>query len=1278
MTFSIKNIKNFSLIVIITSIILFTVVVILANTYTPRINEYKDEFKSWINQDNDYELDFNKVGARWRINGPELIFYNPEIKDKVTQEQIFGAGEVTAEIGILDFLFGRSLVIDQLIFNRINLDLKYENESGFVLQGLNLDLFASFFNNSSSAISSFTLIGEEVKLNFNLIDKEKVIELSIPSVTMEINAEELKIDTTFNLPENLGQSILLSASKRDNGDQLSSEWQLYLEGRSLNIVAWEILQSYQSENLQDGLMDIDAWIELNSKNIERVTADIVVSDLLINDLKSEPLFLESRVEYSANEFGWFTSLDKFKFYTKEANWPESRIQIQARNNNESNAITLDVSASIIVLENLKFFDRWIEPDVINYFSEINPKGLLRNTKLNISNANKVDSMFNLSTQLDGISIDLISSNSQIDGIDGYLDINQEGGRLEIDTSNLGLNFRDYLNNKLILDYAKGEVIWRKNEAGFKISSDQFELGNTDFESNTSIEMSFLEDSKFPYIDIDSSWSVEDVLMIKRLLPENKLNPVLYQWIQESIKSGKINNGTTRVLGSLEDFPFTSRNGIFQINAQVKNMLLHYAKDWPETEILDMRLSFDRNQIYSYQNHLFSNDLELMNASIELNDIFNPKLKINAHSRAKLSAIHDFMINSPIDNFFGKNLKNLELDGEADYEFGIHLPLRSLQRKNYDFITRIKPNNARIDLTWIEPGIEDLNGTIEVTRNTASSNNLTGSFMGTPVLINLSKVTGDNESLSSIVTMKGKTSIDVIESNFGYMLNQYITGEELNYDLSLNIPRYDMLDVKPFSLNIKSDLKVLAINLPYPLAKKVDDIGTLDMSLIFPSNELIQIEGYLSSSVHWNMYFKKDINDWNFDRGTIFLNDEMTDSPDSRGLHIRGNTNQIKFDDWVKFTKVNADKSLDANYIRSIDLTMGNIDIYGRSFENQRVVANRGSDGWIIDLYGEQAEGLINLPYNFKDQTPIEINMGVLNIGKSNGTWNGNLLSPTELPSILIRVEDFAFSDHFFGAFNADFIKFEDGLRAVEIKTKADSFSINANAGWVLDDSYESGQHTYFEGKLSSSNVMDTLQRLNYQPIIDSNEMDIELDIKWPGPPRDDYLSYTNGDFSVSLGSGQLVEVEPGAGRMFGLLSVVALPRRLSLDFRDVFNKGFGFDEITGDFILKNAEAITCNLNLKGPAADIGVIGGVDLMAMQYDQAAIVSTNYGNTLPIVGAVVAGPPAAAALLLFSQIFKKPLQEMAQIYYDVPGTFEIPNINTTNAQNFALMSAKYECTS
>ena len=191
-------------------------------------------------------------------------------------------------------------------------------------------------------------------------------------------------------------------------------------------------------------------------------------------------------------------------------------------------------------------------------------------------------------------------------------------------------------------------------------------------------------------------------------------------------------------------------------------------------------------------------------------------------------------------------------------------------------------------------------------------------------------------------------------------------------------------------------------------------------------------------------------------------------------------------------------------------------------------------------------------------------------------------------------------------------------------------------------------------------------------------MAIDIDVKWPGGPREDFIEHMQGSINTRLGAGQLEEIEPGAGRIFGLLSIVALPRRLSLDFRDVFNKGFGFDEISGNFNINNGKAITCNFNLSGPAADIGVIGNVDLKAMEYDQNAIVSTNYGNTLPIVGAVVAGPPVAAALLLFSQVFKKPLQEMAQIYYDVLGTFEVPSVNNSNAQNFALNSARHGCTS
>ena len=40
-----------------------------------------------------------------------------------------------------------------------------------------------------------------------------------------------------------------------------------------------------------------------------------------------------------------------------------------------------------------------------------------------------------------------------------------------------------------------------------------------------------------------------------------------------------------------------------------------------------------------------------------------------------------------------------------------------------------------------------------------------------------------------------------------------------------------------------------------------------------------------------------------------------------------------------------------------------------------------------------------------------------------------------------------------------------------------------------------------------------------------------------------------------LGSGQILQVEPGSGRLLGLLSMQHLMRRLTLDFRDVIGKG---------------------------------------------------------------------------------------------------------------------------
>jgi uncharacterized protein YhdP len=155
-----------------------------------------------------------------------------------------------------------------------------------------------------------------------------------------------------------------------------------------------------------------------------------------------------------------------------------------------------------------------------------------------------------------------------------------------------------------------------------------------------------------------------------------------------------------------------------------------------------------------------------------------------------------------------------------------------------------------------------------------------------------------------------------------------------------------------------------------------------------------------------------------------------------------------------------------------------------------------------------------------------------------------------------------------------------------------------------------------------------------------------------------------GRVKLSVEKGQLMTVDPGAGRVLGLLSVAALPRRLTLDFRDLTDKGFAFDTIKGDFEFRDGNAYTSNLVLKGPAAEIGIVGRTGFKARDYDQTAKVTGHFGGPLAAAGALAAGPAVGAALLLFSTVFKEPLSGIARGYYRITGTWEQPKVERIGA--------------
>ncbi len=365
-------------------------------------------------------------------------------------------------------------------------------------------------------------------------------------------------------------------------------------------------------------------------------------------------------------------------------------------------------------------------------------------------------------------------------------------------------------------------------------------------------------------------------------------------------------------------------------------------------------------------------------------------------------------------------------------------------------------------------------------------------------------------------------------------------------------------------------------------------------------------------------------------------------------------------------------------MRSIDLTVDNLYVVGQHFTDHRVRVNRGGSDWLIELSGEQAKGMVTVPYDFAGDRPLTVEMEQLILpGSEEATAADEIaVDPRTLPEIRISANEFALGDRFFGRLDMDLQRTDSGLESENLSTVDESFTVTGRAGWVVDIYEESGQRTFLNATLKSTDIKKTTERLHYQPGIVGDELEVHLDVSWAGGPRQDFTESLNGSVQARLANGQLQEVEPGAGRVFGLMSVVALPRRLALDFRDVFDVGFGFDEITGSFRVVDGQAFTCDLTLSSPAADVGIVGRAGLYDRDYSQTAVVSANFGNTLPVAGYVLSGPQVAAALFLFSQIFKQPLQEMSQVYYAIDGSWDDPVIEVADADRFGQASNLAGC--
>ena len=360
-------------------------------------------------------------------------------------------------------------------------------------------------------------------------------------------------------------------------------------------------------------------------------------------------------------------------------------------------------------------------------------------------------------------------------------------------------------------------------------------------------------------------------------------------------------------------------------------------------------------------------------------------------------------------------------------------------------------------------------------------------------------------------------------------------------------------------------------------------------------------------------------------------------------------------------------------LRGADVTADHLLFMGYDFPESSAQLSGSEAGWRVDVTGPAISGRVLVPFDLHAGR-LQLDLDRLVANDARGGSAASEVDPRELPAMRLAVRSFEFEHRQLGQLTADLLRTPDGLRLARAEIKAPSFSVLGSGSWSM---VERGTRRDVESRVQlqveSSDVGKTLTALALAPAIAARQGTATIDVHWPGGPDAQFLTRLGGRIGVQAEDGQVLGLEPGAGgRALGLMSLGALQRRLTLDFTDLTSKGLAFDRVAGDFELRDGDAFTKNLVLKGPAAEIGIVGRTGLRDRDYDQTVKVTGNLGGPIVAAGTLAGGPALGAALLVFSKVFKEPLAGMSRGYYRITGTWDAPTVQQIGASEAELREA------
>jgi uncharacterized protein (TIGR02099 family) len=876
--------------------------------------------------------------------------------------------------------------------------------------------------------------------------------------------------------------------------------------------------------------------------------------------------------------------------------------------------------------------------------------------------------FELAGEFVGVGYSDAARNLQVTGVSGSLAATRPSGQLSLRMQNAAVYLGELFREDWTIDRLNGLAVWRENADGYRLIANDLQIATPDGQGTASLELQTDLAFTNPVLDLTAAAAMTDTNQVVKYLPLVIPDRVV-DWLREALQSGRAPQADFRLRGPLRKFPFRNDEGEFRVVVDFADGALDYAPGWPGVSAASGRLIFENESLSSTENDFLLGKQRVRNAALMIADLKQGLVRLDGAGPVELGNLIEFLQSSPLAEQLGAVFADVRASGAATASAELELPLRDLG--NWQLAGELEVQQATAWLTTLEPRFTAVSGTVRIRDTFLSADRLTATLLGEPVLITLEPDTGPEADWSHRAKVAGSMPYAKLERALSLPQLGKLSGRAAFEGVAL-FPALRS-GAAPFRLRLTSDLVGIESRIPYPLNKPAAQPEALLAELLFPERERIDVALELGRGLLAQLRLEQRAQGWQLRSGAVGLNAAPPAFVGADGLIVVGVTDRLDLGAWTAAFAEPGDGGQTSagvaaaqgrqrwqDYFDRVDLDIGTLAVLGYRFANVEVGAGFGADAWDVSLAGPQLSGRMTVPYEFGAAARVDFELQRLalvdSIEVDDNAADDNPYSPLDMPAIRGTAEDFVLGNLNLGRLDADIARTAQGLESSRLITRASTFDLDVAGDWLVIDN---AQRSRLRVEMNSTDMEQTLRSLGYTPLVDAAEGRLVADLLWEGGPGSALLYASTGTVDFAIKDGEVNEIDPGTGRILGLLSVSSLPRRLALDFSDMTDDGLVFDTLKGSFRLDFGDAWTCNLSLEGEVADMAIVGRTGIRREDYDQVAIVRPHVSNLIPVSAAFLGGPTVGIATLLVAQIFKKPLSGIGESYYTVRGDWSSPDI-------------------